>query len=299
MKITKEVLSGIVELLGSKELKKDVMTIIDGLESEDTNIFDSIKSELVTFNNDRNTELISKGYRQEAKKSEKLIKEIFTNVEFEATKKDEMLTELRDKHKVNSDASTKDSKKITLQAALKVPEIALHFEGLQTKAKEYDTLNGKFDAYKNLQSVKSHALDALPKIGAKFSTNDRLKKLQQQELENLLSTLPHKIVDGKVIILDEDGDALNNPETSKPFEFQDYLKGNVALEFETPKESPKDNNPPVPPKGAGGDNFGYTAEKLKSVTHEDYQAAKKAGKPQEAEFIKKAINSNLKAFQKE
>jgi len=104
MEMTKEMLFSIVELLGSKDLKKDVETTINGLESEDTNIFDAIKSELITFNNNRNKEILGKGYRQEAKKTERLIKEIFTNIDFEATKKDEMLTELRDKHKVNTES---------------------------------------------------------------------------------------------------------------------------------------------------------------------------------------------------
>ena len=297
MEMTKEMLFSIVELLGSKDLKKDVETTINGLESEDTNIFDAIKSELITFNNNRNKEILGKGYRQEAKKTERLIKEIFTNIDFEATKKDEMLTELRDKHKVNTES--KGSKKITLQDALKVPEIATHFEALQNKGKEFDNLQGRFDAYKNLQSVKGYAMDILPTIGAQFSTNDRLKRVQQAELEKLLGSLPHKIIDGKVIVLDEDGDPLNNPDTSKAFEFEDYLKNNVALDFKAPEEKPKDNNPPIPTKGGSSDNFGYTSERRKSLTHEDYRAARAAGKPQEAEFIKNAINENLNAFNKE
>lgn len=297
MEMTKEMLFSIVELLGSKDLKKDVETTINGLESEDTNIFDAIKSELITFNNNRNKEILGKGYRQEAKKTERLIKEIFTNIDFEATKKDEMLTELRDKHKVNTES--KGSKKITLQDALKVPEIATHFEALQNKGKEFDNLQSQFDAYKNLQSVKGYAMDILPTIGAQFSTNDRLKKVQQAELEKLLSSLPHKIIDGKVIVLDEDGDPLNNPDTSKAFEFQDYLKNNVALDFKALEEKPKDNNPPIPTKGGNTGDFGYTSERRKSLTHEDYRAAKAAGKPQEAEFIKNAINDNLEAFNKE
>ena len=65
MEITKEILYSIVELLGSKELKKDVETTISGLESEDANIFESIKGDLVTFNNNRDKEVLGKGYRQD------------------------------------------------------------------------------------------------------------------------------------------------------------------------------------------------------------------------------------------
>lgn len=298
MEIKKEVLFSIVELLGSEELKKDVISTIDGLESEDTNLFESIESKLISFNNDRNKELISKGYRQEAKKTERLIKEVFTNVDFEGKRKDEMLTELRDKYKLNSDSKQKDSKKITLQEALKVPEIQSHFESLQGKANEYENLNKEFESYKNLQSVKGYALEVLPKIGAKFSSNERLKTVQQQELEKLLSTLPHKIVDNKVVVLDEDGDPLNDPNTSKPFEFENYLKNNVALEFEQPKETPKDNNPHVPKDKGGSNSFGYSKEKLKSLTYEDYNAAKQQGKPQEADFIAGVIKENLNTLQK-
>jgi len=297
MEITKEVLTSIVGLLGSEELKKDVISIIDSLES-DSNVFESIKSDLISFNNNRNTELISKGYRQEAKKTEKLIKEIFTNVKFENNRKDEMLIELRDKNGFNSDKKTKDSKKITLQEALKVDEIATHFEKLQNKAKEYDSLNEEFHKYKNLQSVKSHALGVLPNIGAKFSSNERLKKVQMQELERLLSTLPHKIVDDKVIILDEDGDPLNDPNTSKAFEFGDYLKNNVALEFEEAKEKQQDRNPRVPKEGGERTTFGYTSQQVKNFTHDDFKNAKLKGKTQEADFIAKAIKDNLNALQK-
>ena len=293
--ITQEAFLKAVSLLGDKTLMQDVQSLLDG-ETEDFDPIKAISPLIVTFNNKQQKDLIGKGIRKESVVTESLIKELYPDFEFKGKLKAEMLTEIKESQKAD-EGDSKDSKEIkTLQDALKLPFVKAHTEALQEKADKYDAKDQEFNQYKNLQSVKGITMGVLSEIGGKFSTKQALKDLQNKTLESMLGQLPHKIVDGKVVVLDEDGDPLVNPQTSKNYEFADYLKVNAPVEFTDPTEGTPDKKPPVV-DGKNGVDFGYSKEQIEALTLGDYQAAEGEGLTQKADFIAAKIEERAQSEQ--
>ena len=297
--ISKETLLGVVSLLGDKNLMQDVQSIMDGEKEEDFNLLDAAKATIISFNNNKQKELIGKGIRKESVKTEKLLREIYPSIDFEGKVKEDMLIELRDVHGVAVQKNnSKDSKEVkTLQDALKLPFVKSHVEALQEKADKTEALQSEFDQYKNLQSVKGLAMEELNNLGGKFSSRKSLKEIQDRNLSEMLGSLPHKIEEGKVIVLDADGDPLVNPSTSKPYIFGDYLKERAPLEFEEQTTPPSDKNPPKT-NGNGSNDFGFNSDEIKSFGIDDYNKAKQQGEEQKAAFIADKIAEQAEFEQK-
>jgi hypothetical protein len=293
--ITQEAFLKAVSLLGDKKLMQDVRSLLDG-ETEDFDPIKAIEPLIVTFNNKQQKELIGKGLRKESVVTEALIRKLYPDFEFKGKLKADMLTEIKESQKAN-EGNSKDSKEIkTLQDALKLDFVNSHVSTLQEKADKYDAKEQEFNQYKNLQSVKGITMGGLSEIGGKFSTKQSLKDLQNKTLEDMLGQLPHKIVDGKVVVLDEDGDPLVDPKTSKNYEFANYLKENAPVEFTDLTEDTPDKKPPVI-DGKNGVDFGYSKEQTKALSLEDYQEAEAEGLTQKAEFIAAKIEERAQSEQ--
>ena len=145
-----------------------------------------------------------------------------------------------------------------------------------------------------MQQIKQDALNELTKRGAKFSENQKIKRLQLQALEEELSQIKFKRNnDGSIIILDEDGESpLYNKETASHWQFGDYVANLSPVDFVS--EVKKENKTTFVPSQTGNsvNNFGYTKDQISKFTYDDFKRANKAGKNDEAKFIQEQMINN-------
>ncbi|OED34293.1 hypothetical protein AB832_08010 [Flavobacteriaceae bacterium (ex Bugula neritina AB1)] len=293
MTIEKETFLKVVSLLGDENLKQEIESQLDGENADTLDLVEVVKPAIIAHNTAKRKDLIGKGYRQESKKTERLLKEIYPSIDFEHTKKEDMLVELRDVHKVGVSNNSKETKGVsTLQEALKLPFVMDHVTKLQEKADNYDSKVKEFEQLKNLHSVKGRTISILSEIGGQYSKNPKMRALQEKSLDDLLSTLSYKIQGDDIVVLDEFGEALIDPNTNKAFVYGDYLKANTALDFNVEQEK-KNRNPHTPEHGGSEVTFGYTKEQIKTLGFADWKAAKDSGDTKKAEFINKQMEKNL------
>lgn len=268
--------------------------LIEKIEDNDLSTADSLGTFLkpftTKFKNELREEALNKGFRQSAKRTEKLWAEVF-QTDITGKKLEDLFMEQK---QALSD-KPKDKSKITLQQALQSDEVRQHIEQLKGQADKYEDLNSSFDSYKRLQSIKQDALDELTNRGAVFSSNPKLKSLQMKALEDELSTLKFKRdANGSIIILDEDGESpLYNKDEASNWNFGDYLQTNSPLEFKQKEPQIKDKSTFVPDNKVGNNqSFGYSQKQLNALGFEDWERAHKGGDLQKAEFIQAQMIKN-------
>jgi hypothetical protein len=283
-----EVINITANLLGAKpEELTEKVNDIDLSSVESLNSF--LKPFYVKKFNDLREESLNKGYRQASKKTERLWGEIF-NQDISGKKLDDLFMETKEQLSNKSDKS----KNITIQQALNSQEVRQYIETLKSKAEQVEQVKNEFNSYKNLQQIKQDALNELTKRGAKFSENQKIKRLQLQALEEELSQIKFKRNnDGSIIILDEDGESpLYNKETASHWQFGDYVANLSPVDFVS--EVKKENKTTFVPSQAGNsvNNFGYTKDQISKFTYDDFKRANKAGKNDEAKFIQEQMINN-------
>jgi hypothetical protein len=283
-----EVINITANLLGAtpEELTEKVNDI-DLSSVESLNSF--LKPFYVKKFNDLREESLNKGYRQASKKTERLWGEIF-NQDISGKKLDDLFMETKEQLSNKSDKS----KNITIQQALNSQEVRQYIETLKSKAEQVEQVKNEFNSYKNLQQIKQDALNELTKRGAKFSDNQKIKRLQLQALEEELSQIKFKRNnDGSIIILDEDGESpLYNKETASHWQFGDYVANLSPVDFVS--EVKKENKTTFVPSQTGNttNNFGYNKDQISKFTYDDFKRANKAGKNDEAKFIQEQMINN-------
>jgi hypothetical protein len=283
-----EVINITANLLGAKpEELTEKVNDIDLSSVESLNSF--LKPFYVKKFNDLREESLNKGYRQASKKTERLWGEIF-NQDISGKKLDDLFMETKEQLSNKSDKS----KNITIQQALNSQEVRQYIETLKSKAEQVEQVKNEFNSYKNLQQIKQDALNELTKRGAKFSENQKIKRLQLQALEEELSQIKFKRNnDGSIIILDEDGESpLYNKETASHWQFGDYVANLSPVDFVS--EVKKENKTTFVPSQTGNsvNNFGYTKDQISKFTYDDFKRANKAGKNDEAKFIQEQMINN-------
>lgn len=289
---SQEVITLTATLLGANP-----QDLIEKIEDNDLSSLDSISSFIkpfaTKFKNELREESLNKGYRQAAKKTERLWQEVF-NQDITGKKLEDLFME--QKQLLSDKGSKNDKSKLTLQQALQSEEVRQHIEELKQKASKADEVENSFSAYKNLMQIKQDALDELTKRGAKFSSNSKVKALQMAALEDELSSMKFKRdIDGNIIILDEDGESpLYNKNEAANWNFGDYLQHHSPLDFEQPQSKKQDKNTFTPDnKGGSSSTFGFSQSQISKLGYEDYKRALDAGEAQKADFIKGKMYENL------
>jgi len=283
-----EVLNLTATLIGSQP-----QDLIEKIEDNDLSNIDSLQSFIKPFAvkhlNKIREESVNKGYRQASKKTERLWGEVFQE-DITGKRLEDLFMEK--KNQTNSDKSKKE---VTLQQALNSLEVREHLKGLEQKVKEYDILKNEYSSYRNLINVKSDALEELNKQGAKFSDNEKIKKLQLKALEDSLSSLKYRRNDdNSITILDEDGESpLYNKDTADHWKFGDYIKSISPVDFVSDQPKKKDKKTFVPSGNKSSSlPFGYSPEQIKNFKYEDFDRAKKSGNNEEAKFIQEQMVNN-------
>lgn len=288
----KEVLEMTSKSLGIKE--QDLADLAEGKDLTTNSAMSSFLKEVGVTK--RNQEF-DKGSIKSAKKKEALIREIFTNVDFEGMQVEDMLIHIRDVEVAKAKkTNNKEGKVSTLEQALEVPAIKQVFDNLKTKAAQVDEVQNTFDKYKKVSKLSSLAIAQLEQQGAKFSSDPARKLRQIKLIEQELGGLNFKMDEsGNPIILDSDGLEKRNTNTGNNFTFNEYLKDISPVDFaekETQKQR-KETPTPKNPSGNNGNTHGYTASQLKELSVTDYTTAKKEGLSEKANFIKQQMTNNL------
>lgn len=261
----------------------------DDLVSTD-DIFDAIKPVVTRWKNDTRDEQINKGYRQASKKTERLMKEVFNDFEFEGKTQEDYFMQLRDEMSNKSTPTTKS--KITLQQALQSDEIKAEFERFKQYENQYNSLQKEFEDYKNLQLVQSAAMNVLSSLGANFSSNPTIRERQEKAfIQELKNHKFKKLEDGKLAVVDEDGNPLYNKQTADYYQFDDFVRSLSPVDF---VEKKQDNKVYTPSNSSKVSNpLGMTAEQIKGLTIDDYYAAKNSGDTERANAIYEQMKQNI------
>lgn len=286
----KEVILQTVSKLTNLELE-DLTAMVEGDLTSTDDIFAAIKPAITTWKNSTREEQISKGYRQAAKKTERLIKEVFNDFEFEGKTQDDMFIELRDTIQ-SKDTSKSTKSNITLQQALQNEEIKSHIDSLKQYESKYQELEQEFSSYKNLQTVQSAAMQILSSNNAAFSSNPTIR--QRQEKAFIQELKQHKFKkndDGTIAVVDEDGQPLYNKSTADYYKFDDFIKSLSPVDFVEVKQ---DNKPYTPNNTSKVNNsLGMSQEQIKGLTLDDYYQAKNSGDIEKANAIYEQMKQNL------
>lgn len=253
-------------------------------------IFNAIKPAVTRWKNDTREEQLNKGYRQAAKKTERLMKEVFTDFEFEGKTQEDYFMQLRDEMSAKGTPAAKS--KITLQQALQSEEIKNEFERFKQFETQYNSLQKEFDEYKNLQLVQSAAMGVLSSLGANFSSNPTIRERQEKAfIQELKNHKFKKLEDGQLAVVDEDGNPLYNKQTADYYKFDDFVKGLSPVDFVQQKQDKQIHTPNSTAKVSNG--LGLTTEQLKGLTIDDYYAAKNAGDTERANAIYEQMKQNI------
>ena len=269
--------------------------LAEALEQKEVENLSGLISELkpLTKNylNTKHDEYLNKGYRQASKKTERLVKEIFNNIEFSGSTQDEIFSEIKQAYTTAKETPSKKSK-ITLQEALQSEEVKSYLDKLKGFESKYNELNTSFETYKNLNLVKSRALNILTSLGANFSSDQNIRQRQEKAFLNELKA--HKFQqteDGQILVLDSDGEKLFNKNAGDYWTFKDLVKTLSPVDFVESKPNntlPKNNGV----NGNISNTYGYTKEQLKSVSFEDYNNALQSGDQEKAQYLYKQMLSN-------
>lgn len=250
------------------------------LESTD-DLIDALRPIAKTFFNTKHDEYVNKGYRQASKKTERAFKKHFEGVNFDGKTQEELFEELKT---LMDSKPTKDRKKVTLQEALQSEEVQSHFANLKQYESKYAQLENEFDSYKNLMSVKSTALNVLTQNGANFSSDANIRKRQEKAFLSELKQFKYDVdSEGKISILDNDGEKMFNKNTGNYWDFSDFVKQLSPVDFQEQKQDKKISKPNV--QNWNGTQYGFSKENLKSVSFDDYNNALQSGDTEKAKFL--------------
>ena len=284
------VLTAVSELFNINS--KDLAEALEQKEVENlSGLISELKPLTKNYLNVKHDEYLNKGYRQASKKTERLVKEIFNNIEFSGSSQDEIFTEIKQAYTTAKNDTTKKSK-ITLQDALQSDEVKSYLDKFKGFESKYNELNTSFETYKNLNLVKSRALNVLTSLGANFSSDQNIRQRQEKAFLNELKA--HKFQqneDGQILVLDSDGEKLFNKNAGDYWTFKDLVKTLSPVDFVESKPNntlPKNNGV----KGNISNTYGLTNEQLKNVSFEDYNKALQSGDQEKAQYLYKQMLSN-------
>jgi len=291
----KEVLSIASKMLGKSP--KDLATLAEGKDLSDV---DTLSTFLKVQNAERLNSEFDKGSKKAAIKSEKLIKEIFSNEDFSDMEREQMLIHLRDNTPYSTKPEPKDkTNKITYDQALSVPEVKAAFDSLKAKADLVDTKAKELETYKSTEYLTRFAIKALEKQGAQFSKDPVVRERQIRALKTEISGKSYKKADdGTPIFLDEDGETpLRNRDAAEPWVFDEYIKQFSPVDFGEVVIKKEDKEPYTPDSRnqGSGPNFGYSQSELKKLDNSHYKAAKSEGNTAKMDFIKTQMYKNIES----
>jgi len=269
--------------------------LIDKIGENDLTNADELTNFLKPFAvkryNDLRDESLNKGFRQASKRTEKLWGEVF-NEDITGQKMEDLFISHREKYA--KDTPTAEKSNITLQKALQSNEVKTYIDGLKATANEADQIKAEFNAFRNLQAIKTDALNVLSKNGANFSNNPQIKARQMAALESELKNLKFtRDQNGEIVIMDDDGAPLFNKETAQNWAFNDFVKTLSPVDFVEPTPKKEDKKTFVPnQKGQNGNAHGYNKSQLNDLGYNDFKKALSSGDTEKANFIQEQMIIN-------
>lgn len=285
-----EFLGIVSKMLASKTDAQELITHIKENELTDK---DDIASFITSTAKNKRAALLDaefgKGRSKASKKTERLLQEFFPTLDFSGLEQEDIFQKIVD-HNRSKKVNSKD---ISFEQAMKVPEVAQAFQKLQDKAANAEGIEKEFNTYKKTAQFLKYALPELEKMGAQFSKDPNRRKRQIEQLEQQARILNFKESEsGELIFLDDEGNALINKDEARVWDSKEYLKYISPVDFSNPNDKPDKNIHSPSNKGGGaGDSFGYSAEQMKSFNYNDYKEAKNTN-PAKAEFILRTMESN-------
>lgn len=269
---------------------QDLVDATEGKEIADVKaLLDVINPIAVKGRNELIDMQFNKAKGKVSKKVEKRLAELFPDGDFEGKDVDSILDILPT---IVKPTAQNNSTKITTEQALNIPEVKTLIDKGRKAEEDLKKLNGDFESYKSNQKVMQKAIAEAEKQGAAFSADPVIRARQLKAFESEITRFKYKEDDaGNLIPLDDEGEhPRHNQGTGKNWEFSEFIKGLSPVDFKTEVEK-QNNNKPIPlPNGAGGvQNYGLTAEALKTIGAKEYSEALSKGEIAKAEFIKKTI----------
>lgn len=265
--------------------------LIDSIEGKDLSSIDAVTKHFKDFSDEQFREQhkqgVDKGFRQGAKKIENLFFDTFGE---HTTGKnlEEVITQFKAKNTPQSEESKQQV--ITLKDALKNPEIATFVKDLQTKAADSDKTKADFENYKKTLTLKNKALQEFKTMNLDFSTNSGLKELQEQKLEQVLSSVGFREEqDGSITLLDADKEPLFNSKKAAKYTFNEFLSERVNFLDVVTKQPTIQDKPNTPPTPNTAQNSGFGFAENHVFTADDHRAALLSKEVQKADFIMQKI----------
>lgn len=284
----KEVILQTVSKITNIQLE-DLTDLVEGDLTSTDDIFDAIKPAVTSWKNEQREQHLNKGFRQASKKTERLLKEVFNDFDFEGKTQEDYFIELRSKFQEKS--TTPSKSKITLNQALQSEEIKAEFERFKGFETKYNELQNEFESYKNLQTVQSAAMNVLQSLGANFSSDPTIRQRQERAFINELKQHKfRKLEDGKLAVVDDDGNPLYNKQTADYYKFDDFIRGLSPVDF---VETKPDKKVYTPSSKANTNPLGMSNDQLKGLTIDDYYSAKNAGDTERANAIYEQMKHNI------
>ena len=299
MEITKETLLEVVSFLTNDKLNSESLTDFLGDDLQDGKaLFAAIKPAIIDYKNEYRKEILGKGYRQASKKTERLIKEVFPDVEFESEKQEDMFIHLRDVQRTQQktdNSKAKTPKELSWEDALKFDSVRTRVQELQEKASKVDEVQSSYDSFKRYVGIKDLSLGYLNEAGAQLNPKSKIYNLQMQAIQKTLSQVQTKDINGVHYILDEEGDIKINPDTAKQMTLKEYVINNSPVDFAEQPAKREDKKIHTPSKKGNGNANPYNYAKDHSFTAKEHAEALKEGNPQKAEYIKQQLYKQAEA----
>ena len=295
MEISKETLLEVVSFLTNGKLNSESLADHLGDDLQDGKaLFAAIKPAIIDYKNDYRSEILGKGYRQASKKTERLIKEVFPDVEFESEKQEDMFIHLRDvqRNQPKTDNSkAKSPKNLSWEDALKFDSVRTRVQELQNKASKVDEVQSSFDSFKRYVGIKDLALDHLREAGARLDPTSKIYNLQMQAIQDTLSQVQTKNVNGVHYILDEEGDIRINPDTANQMTLKEYVINNSPVDFEQAPAQKPNKSIKVPNGGGGGNKYNFSDQHKFTIA--DFNDAINNNQSEKALYIKSKMYEQI------
>lgn len=279
----------------SKVLAVDAKELVELTKDKDLSNINELTSVLNTLAVDKRNDLIessvSKGFKQAAKKTEKLIAEHFPNEDFTGKQQEEIFEHIK---LIKSTAKpTDNSKKITIEQAMsELPEVKAAFENVKKYEKDLQDLKSSHEQYKINQKVLSRAVDTVTEMGAQWSKDPLVRARQIEMFEREVTKYKYKDDNGNFIPLDDDGEyPRHNKEKGTSYDFATFIKGLTVVDFKVDEPEKQSKTVPLPNGTELKNTFGYTEDTLKTLSYDDYKAANEKGDTAKANFIKEYVIS--------
>lgn len=239
------------------------------------------------------THLKKEAHRKTLAKAEKIIKEVFPDLE--SKRLEDIATELQTKINKPVKAEKAEVKESDIQRYL-ASEKGLKF--IEESNEKY--AKSKIERINFEKSITDEAVAAIEQQGGQFSKTKSIRERQIRTLKReLLDSYKFKKEGESFVPIDEDGEQLFNESSKKLSSFVDIVTQLSPVDIVT-ETKPTVTQPNIPSargvlSNPNANNFGYSSEQLKNISIIDYNKAVAEGNIEKQSFISEALKAKASA----